>query len=67
VRVSARNYDLALESFWFSFTLPRLGHRRSFSSLDLNEGMVVKTKMVNQKVIDSEGVAAKVNLVNQNR
>jgi len=67
VRVSARNDDLAPESFWFSFTLPRLAHRRGFRRSTWMRVWCVKTKMVNQKVIDSEGVAANVNPVNQDR
>ncbi len=53
--------------FWFSFTLPRLGNRRDFRRSTWMKVWCVKTKMVNRKVIDSEGVAANVNLVNQNR
>ena len=67
VRVSARNHDFAAREFWFSFTLPCLGHRRGFRRSTWMRVWCVKTKMVNQKVIDSEGLAAKVNLVNQNR
>ena len=37
------------------------GSSSRFSSLDVDEGVVCKTKMVNQKVIESEGVAASVN------